>query len=162
MDELDGPAAQRLQSREWLAERIGWGVVGLLLTAGMLGLLGPGILSHANQSSASGVLGVQYDQVVRSDAPTELTLTIEKVPTEGPVVLQLSRYFLKESKRDAVTPQPLSQSQTESDVVWNFSSPTKGQRFQVTIRYQYDAPGYYASYATVAGDQVRFTQFVLP
>jgi hypothetical protein len=162
MEDLDGPDAQRRQAREWLAERIGWGVIALLLAAGMLGLLGPGVLSHAKQSSSSGMLGVQYDQVVRSDAPTELILTIEKVAAEGPVVLQLSRDFLAETKRDAVTPHPLSQAQTESDITWNFAPPSQGQRFQITIRYQYDAPGYYASHATSGGEQVRFSQVVLP
>jgi hypothetical protein len=162
MSELESDSAQRCLAREWVAERVGWGVFAMMLAAGMAGLLGPGVLTHARQTSATGTLAVQFDQVVRSDAPAVIVLSIENVPQDEPVTIAFSRAFLDDTKRDVVSPLPLSQSQTATDILWHFAPSKEGQRFQVTIRYEYDSAGSYTPRATFAGEQVNFPQLVLP
>jgi hypothetical protein len=63
------------QTREWVAQRVGLGVLALFLIAAVLGFTGSGgPFSHAETSDASGALRVEYDPIVRRGARSTITL----------------------------------------------------------------------------------------
>ena len=84
------------QRRTWLVQRVGWGVVLLLLLAAAAGLLGRGPLSEKTARSADGALGVRYGRFVRHRAPTTVQLQLAPdVADQGQVRLWLDLRYLE-------------------------------------------------------------------
>ena len=67
---------ERALRREWRFERIGWGVIALVLVAGSVGLFGDGRLASASASTTAGGAVVHYERVVRHGAPSEISLRL--------------------------------------------------------------------------------------
>jgi hypothetical protein len=94
------------QRREWRFERIGWGLMALVLLAGLLGLLGYGPLSRT-QAGTPGVLTVAYDRLQRSSAPTDYRF--EAAPAlarDGQLRLRFDNALLEEVEMNSILPEP--------------------------------------------------------
>jgi hypothetical protein len=78
----EDPDAQR---RHWIAERVGWTVITLVILAALLGLFGSGWLSEASVGTPEGALRLEYSRFGRFLAPTTLRLHL------GPDVIHEGR-----------------------------------------------------------------------
>ena len=84
--ELDTPRQQTIQRREWIAERIGWVLMAVVLFAASLGWLGPGLFSSRVVRSSDGLMEVEYDAIERYDAPCKLTIHLHGASKHGALV----------------------------------------------------------------------------
>jgi hypothetical protein len=90
------------QRLEWRIERIGWGIIALIIIAALLGLLGNGPLSAAVKTGGS--LQVEYDRFLHRDAPS--SYRIHFTPPDADTAIHLNHQFLEAVKLDQIVPQP--------------------------------------------------------
>jgi hypothetical protein len=92
----------RYQRREWVVQRVGWGLMAGFVAAGAAGLFGSGPLARA--AVDTGGLRVEYDRYARLDAPTEMT--IEATDARSDLRIWISRDFLAATEVEHITPEP--------------------------------------------------------
>jgi hypothetical protein len=92
------------QRRDWLAQRIGWGLLALVLLAGLLGLTGSGPLSRVTRADGRH-LTVEYDRFVRHGSRANLTFRTEPgAVTEARITVD--RRFLVDNDLQHLVPEP--------------------------------------------------------
>ncbi len=64
------------QCRMWTIQRYGWVIIALIVITALLGLFGSGPLSTVTVGTSSTALQLRYDRFVRSQAPTNLYITL--------------------------------------------------------------------------------------
>ena len=99
----DDPGFQR---KEWVAQRIGIGVLALFLLAAVLGFTGNGgLFSHGEVGDESGVLRVEYDRTVRRGATSTITIHLNSA-TPGSRSFWISTEYLSDVIVESVSPDP--------------------------------------------------------
>ena len=133
--------------------------MGLLLAAGMAGLLGDGPLAHA--SISSGPARLEFDRLVRHSVLTRLRITIgDGHVSNGRVHISLDWQYLEAFKLRDVTPAPVATLSSPERVVWQFEADPAGNtiEFEVEPRQSGSRKGH----VTVGSTRLTFTQFVYP
>lgn len=100
------------QQRNWRAQRVGWTLLGVLIAAGLAGLLGRGPLSNVNAHGGKG-LEVEYERFVRHGAQTDVRVRVTQPPA-GHVRIAISRAYLDSLNLQQVVPSP-TQVQSSGD-----------------------------------------------
>jgi hypothetical protein len=95
------------QRRNWLAERIGWAIMALVLVAAALGAFAVGPLSWTTARDAAGTLVVEYERMQRQSAPATVKVRIapQAVTAEG-VTIEVDEAFADAFKITEIRPQP--------------------------------------------------------
>lgn len=94
------------QRRDWLAQRIGWVFIGVVLLAALAGLTGSGPLSRTTRSDGRH-LTVEYDRFVRHGAKTAVTFRVApEAVTQGRVRIAIDRRFLAANDLQRLVPEP--------------------------------------------------------
>ena len=81
---------QRAQRRIWVAERIGWAALFLLVASAIAGVFGDGPLSHARSETGDGVT-VRYERTLRRSAPSEIEVEVSRTRAGEDIVLLVSQ-----------------------------------------------------------------------
>jgi hypothetical protein len=126
-------AEEIFHRREWLAQRIGWAVLAVLLLAACAGLLGNGPLSHRTIATQNGEL--QIDRFAHRDGPT--IWVIEPNAAASEFKLRVSSGLLQRTKIESVTPAPLDQAATASSVLFTFRALAPKSKIVFHIEPQY-------------------------
>lgn len=146
---------------EWIAERIGWGVMLLFVVAALVGLLARGPLSARDTCSANGNLCVHFEAVAHADAPEEFVIDVKADQTSEPLRLAVSRSFLDNVSRIEWTPPPEASSSTGDDVVYEFATHASAQR--LVLRFRHNSWGRkHLDVRLLDGAAVTVLQYVLP
>jgi hypothetical protein len=149
---------------EWSIERVGWVVMALILAAALLGLAGPGPLSHRTVANSDGSLSVEYYAAERYEAPGKLLITLH--PKEGdakPVQLAISRSFTDETTSEQIVPRPVAMESIDDNLVLTFRAGDLAQNGRVIYQYQYDSFGSFKYQIGIVGHEpVQVSQFVYP
>ena len=93
----------RFQRRSWIAERVGWSVLLLLMLVGLSGAFGIGPLSW--QTASGGSLSVQYERFQRITRLARFTFTAN-AQKGSETQLHLSRGFQDDFEVSDIQPQP--------------------------------------------------------
>jgi hypothetical protein len=148
------------QHRNWRVQRIGWAVLGLLVVAGLAGLLGPGPLSNVN-ARAGDRLQVDYERFVRHGAQSEIRVTVRR-PPPGHVRIAISRDHLDQLNLERVRPSPTEVRSSGEDTVYVFGH-AGSESMQATFVIQPEELGsHVARVATEDGSSVTIRQFTYP
>jgi hypothetical protein len=108
------------QRRDWVAQRVGWAALALLLTAAMFGALGSGPLSHATGTDGAA-LTVNYERFVRHGAPTEWLLRVEpRSRTTAEAHISVSRAYLSAHELLRIVPTPARASGRGETIEFTF------------------------------------------
>src|SRR5215213_1131462 len=78
--------------RSWKFKRVAWGLMLLLLAAGLGGFLGPGPFSKTKMQNSKG-MDVEYERIARYNAPTHFRITVPA--GKDPVNLSVNAAFLR-------------------------------------------------------------------
>lgn len=164
IQDLEAPQRLRHQRYEWIAERIGWGVMGLTVLAALAGALGQGPLSSTTETSASGKLSAEFDRVHRAHAPACLRIRLERDPSDRQVELAISRSFEDATVSEEIVPQPAAVRDGDGELIYTFELSGDEAEQLIEYRYEYDEFGRFDhAIRLLSGDQtLRFRQIILP
>lgn len=163
--ELETPEHVRELRIEAICERIGWGVVALVLIAALLGLLGPGPLSRMSQTAVDGSLHVDYGLIEHYEAPAELRLGIDLgAADEGAVKLSVSRSFADAITPESVSPIPVAVEAIGDQALYTFKMKDLEQgQGKIVLRFQHNDFGMLKYDIGLEGrESLRITQYILP
>lgn len=114
---------------QWKVQHIGWILMMLVLLMGLLGLLGPGPLSHRTWESES--LVVRYDHFLHVDTPTTLEAKMQQ-DADSPTLL-LDQSYLQDFKIEDIHPAPNQVSIQEGKYHVTFHRLTRGAVIQMHV-----------------------------
>jgi hypothetical protein len=150
------------QRKAWVVQRIALYLFGLILLAGLLGLLGPGGLARRRAVSSS--LTLEYDRFLHRHAPASLMVQCRAVESDA-FEIWISRDYWNAVSIEYITPEPETVRSEPDRLVYRFAAsgfPSSGNA-QVRFDFQPDSLG------TLAGSigsgnisTVPFRQFVYP
>ena len=95
------------QRASWRFERIGWGILLLILTLALSGLFGGGPLSHARINDTTGQLSIDYERFTRKGSTTEFRVGILSSQDNDETRLRIDKGFLSAFQMEALTPEPV-------------------------------------------------------
>ena len=149
------------EEREWIVQRIGWGLMALIAIAALMGLLGPGPLSRKTAGKVGDRLHVEYQRFGRHQAPSQLKVYCRPEGEEH-FELSLERRFIEASEIKAISPEP-EEARTEGDrYVYRFKRG-EGEEHLVTFRIHGEQFGKASSKVTLdRGASVNIQIFYWP
>lgn len=120
--------------REWTAERVGWGLLLLVVALALAGLFGNGPLSWTTIKSSQGDLDVAYERFGRRGGSQELTVrTTADAARNGTWELFFSLDYLNALQVTSITPEPESVAADRGGVRFTFSQASPRADLEVTF-----------------------------
>jgi hypothetical protein len=141
------------QKRQWHFQRLGWGVLGLILVLGLLGLLGDGWLSHRKVLQRG--VSLEYNYFLRRGKPT--VLHIEVVGTSGRTEVSFEHY-LEKFRLENVTPEPSQTALSSETYTYSFEGSGAALEFYLLPSHV----GKVSGRVSVNGTSIDVRQFVYP
>ena len=121
----------------WAVQRAAWVIAVLVLVAALAGVFGHGPLSNAAATSADGSLRVEYQRVLRNQAPSELRVRVTP-GAEGRAVVWLAQDYLRKVRLRQVTPEP-ERAEVRSDrTVYTFHAAAGAGGGEVEVVFHFD------------------------
>ena len=152
-----------LQQREWKIQRIGWVIWGLIILAGLAGLLGTGPLSSTSAVSVDGTVEVRFDRYEHSHDPITLELLLSPTAQYEDLQVAFSRSFLDHVRIHRMEPEPERCLLQKDSVVYSFPLGSIAGAVKVQMHLEYrkfgDVDG---EIGLVDHSPVRIRQFVYP
>lgn len=144
----------------WRRERIGWGLLAVLLGAALLGLFGAGPVSR----TSIAVAGVQlaYDRFVRTSAPTVLELVVQPEATGSEAVVALDHAYLERVRVREIVPQPKRAEARADAVAFVFEAAGAGAPVRAWFNLSFEKSGLAAGRLTAGGKTIEFRQLAYP
>jgi hypothetical protein len=162
--DLDIDQDLAFQKRAWVAQRIAWVLMALVLLAALLGLLGGGPLSKATSGGEGGPLQVEYLRLARHRAPA--TLQIRLAPGTAPqseARVWLDQTYLEGITIETVFPEPQSVEAGPERVTYVFKLEQPGQPATITFSLLHETSGLQQARVGLADrEPVTFRQFIYP
>jgi hypothetical protein len=149
---------------EWIAQRVGWGVMGLVVISALLGVFSSGPLSRTTVTSMDARVSLQYDQFVRYLAPTVLQVRLQsEANRDRQTRLWLDRHYLQGVEVQQITPQPQRVEAAAERFTYVFNLTAGGQPTTVTFHVQLNTMGPLSGRIGLDnGPPLSFSQFVYP
>ncbi|MEF2278048.1 hypothetical protein V3W47_07025 [Deinococcus sp. YIM 134068] len=146
------------QQREWRAERVGWGVIGLLLLLALAGLFGGGPLSRAGVSS--GRLTLDAPRFERATRPSDLTVGLP-LSAEGTGRLWIANDTLRAVRVQDIAPPPDQIRNGPDRTEYLFRG--QGETLEVRLGVEFQEAGLLRGrLGQVNGPALSFGTFVYP
>ncbi len=149
--------------RTWRFERIGWGVIAVAIIGGLAGAFGDGPLSSASVVSADRRVGVQFERVVRYNAPS--TLEVRLAPDrvgDTIVTVSLDTAYVRAVEVVRVAPEPVRVRASPDRVEYHLLRPDPARPMTITFAIQAGTPGRHRVRLGTTSGTVEFDQLVLP
>jgi hypothetical protein len=147
-------ADMNLQRRLWVAQRVGWFIIGMAILAAVAGVFGTGHVSRASARSAG--LQVEYERFGRLQQPMKLRLVV----SEARHGIALSRDYFDSLHIEQITPQP---SEVEAAGPWLIYRFAGSGPLAISFDLKAEEFGSLRGAARTAdGNGVAFFQFIYP
>lgn len=104
----------------WLAERIGWVLLTMILLAALLGAFGTGLFSAVETVAPNGAYTVSYDRFARIRSP--VTLRVRPAHAGRRVVVWISAAYLDRVSVNSILPEPESTTLGADRVLFSFAA----------------------------------------
>jgi hypothetical protein len=152
-------AGEVFHKHEWLIQRIGWGLLSLILMAAVLGVFGSGPVARTAIASGDDVL--EFERFSRRHAPTQWTIMLAPSERAGVFSVRISSSFLERYRISAIVPEPRGRSLTRSDVAFEFdiSDPAAAIVFHVEPERSGSSEGFFR---LGNAEPIRVEQFIYP
>lgn len=154
----------RFQRRNWVAERVAWALLALVLAAALLGLFSRGPLSAAEASDPDGALRVTYERFLRHHAPSTIEVELTPLATRGErVELRLAGPMLRAFQIETMRPEPLESRLADDGWVLAFPVQDRGRPSLLRLEIRPDAIASQRGEISVEGrPPARLSAFVYP
>lgn len=114
---VDGHGAQE---RVWVASRVAWTIMALVLLLAAAGLFGDGPLAHRRATAPDDSFSVQYERFQRRDATTQMILRAAGRDADGAVRICLERGFTTDWRVVRTLPAAVREVGTDDGVCLHF------------------------------------------
>ncbi|WP_349572664.1 hypothetical protein [Azotobacter salinestris] len=148
------------QRRTWRFERIGFGVLLILVALALSGLFSGGPLSQQSSSSPERRLSVEYERFLRNGASSRVVLVARTRPAAR-ATLRLDQAFLRAHTVESLQPQPLFARSYDGGLELVGQADEQG-RLSIYLTIRPDSLGLVRNSAWFEGERVVFTQFIYP
>jgi hypothetical protein len=157
-DFLAGPSFRRC---EYLFERLGWALMGLILIGAAVGLFGKGWMSEA--SLQNDQFRMEYERFLHSNGHTTLRLEIPvDRQAEGVIAVAFPNSYLHRFRIERIVPEPESSAHGDQTVFW-FTVLKSGQPVTLLFRLEPQEIGKLNGTIHLNGENgYAFHQFVYP
>jgi protein-L-isoaspartate(D-aspartate) O-methyltransferase len=155
---LPSESATDFERRFWRVQRVAWIVLGLVIVAALLGLLGKGPLSRREERS--GDLSVRYDRFVHRDSPAGLVVELP-ADADGVAALWIGRSYLENVRIQRTTPEAESTWAGIDRSVFAFHAEPRGRAW-VSIDLEVRSIGRVEGWLGAGSDSIPIRQFVYP
>jgi hypothetical protein len=155
---------QGFQRRCWQIERIGWGVMTLILLAALLGLMGTGPLTNATAGNPQSGLWIKYQRFDRLLAPEQVEVHVGPGNArEGRVTVWLGRSFVEGLDVQDIMPTPESVEAHGDRLAYVFRVPNPRDEVAISFNVQPQRWGPSRGLAGLAGGPtVTLDRFTYP
>ena len=148
----------KFQRREWIFERCGWALLGLVICSALAGFFGSGPVASAQGQTEDGAVTVNYSRFARRGASgfLEIRFQGEEVPRR----FSIPNKLIETWSLQKVTPQPGETIPGPDAVEWQYDDRGPGL---ITVEYQPRNAG--ASRGELrfpGGRSIEIEQFILP
>jgi hypothetical protein len=151
----------RLQRAIWLAERIAWAVMALIVLLALFGAFSLGPLSRTQSVSAGGTR-ISHEAILRDGRGYDFVLTRNGFGAGQEVAVALSGLDFEKTEITGITPQPLGHDAGEAATRLIFRSGDDGS-LKINFRVEPQSPGPGSlSFAVADEPPVSAGFFVLP
>lgn len=152
------------QRKEWMVQRVAWGVMAVVVLAALAGFFGAGPVSHTTTETADGSLEIEYDRFVRHEARSSMELSVSpSAVQDGKATLYLSRALVDRWRVEHVTPAPSTESSSSDWVILEYEVlGTTTPRIE--LHYRGDGLGRAEGSIRVGedGEQLEVSQWIHP
>ena len=165
-DEID-PRFGRIERR---LQRIGWGIIAVVLLLAIAGLFGGGFLSNATARHAADGRAIEltYPRFGRQESSLEMTLKVTAPRASGPELsVLLSGDILDSATITGISPQPDSEAVSGDAIVYTWT--VESWEGPQAIEFSYESRDWRSVGGRVdvlAGDEalggLSFEQFLFP
>ena len=164
--DLDPSRDESIQRTFWQLQRVGWGVMALVLLAGLLGLFGTGPLSRT-RSDPLAPLWAEYDRFGRRAGSEEIRVYLKPVGDRADhATFWVDRRFLDSVQVERIAPEPATSRLDGDRVIFEFDRrpPASASRTEaVSIRYRPESWGVLPVRLGVEGrPPLQFWTFLYP
>jgi hypothetical protein len=148
----------------WRLQRIGWGLMLLLVVAALVGLLGPGPLSAAQAGKRGSPLWVEYNRFERYQSPVLLRVHVgPQAVQQGKIKLYISRQFIENIELERINPEPQSVELGVDTLAYSFDAPNLAASSTISFHFQPNTWGRLPLHiALQGGPRAEFSQFLYP
>ena len=150
------------QRRNWIAERVAWAVMALIVVAALAGIFGTGPVSRTTVEDARGV-AIEYERFQRVSSPGLLRVDVaaDSAALDGRLGVDLDREFLQTFKLETIRPEPAATSATAQGVRLTFAAT--GERATLFLYVRPSRIGFARPLLAVSnGAPVALSVFVYP
>lgn len=145
----------RLFNRGVIAQRIGWGIMFLLIVLGAIGMFGTGPVSIKKAQMQNATL--EYEHFLRFGSQTELKITVEH--QQGQVKLRLPINYLERFTIDHMIPEPETSALVNGQMEYTFPAINHGI---IRLFIEPDKTGTVDGRISVNNESASFSHFVYP
>jgi hypothetical protein len=151
------------QKKEWIAERTGWVILGILLVLGLIGLFGGGPISQDSISGGDG-FQVTYQRFHRRLKPSDLVVNLpQQAFSEGQVSLWISWDYLEKFQIQKITPEPDRVETGVQFVTFWFFVPDPAQSVEIRFDLEPVEGGLFMGrIGWVTDKEIIISQFIFP
>ena len=140
------------EKREWIVQRISWAVMGVLVIATLIGLVGPGPLSKVKAGKPGDRLRIEFHRFGRYQAPAELRVYCRPEGKNQDFELSFDRAFLEGNEISEILPEPEETRTDGGKYVFQFRSG-EAEEHLVTLRFKASQFGSAKSKVTLDGSE---------
>jgi hypothetical protein len=152
------------QRRGWVAQRIGWAVMVVLIVFALLGLFATGPLSNASAGDEGGPLYVEYSRFARHDARMTLDIFVgPEAVRAGEVAVWIDSDIVGSNRIAAISPEPDRVDLGTDRLTYTFTVGEITAPARITLHLRADALGMRRGEIGLPdGETVSIRQFVYP
>ncbi len=153
-----------MQHRIWKMQRIGWGVMALVVLCIMLGLTGRGPLSHTTAGASGAPLRLEYERFGRLESPMELKVHLGPgVARDGKARIWFRREYFEALATEQILPEPEKMEVYSDRHVLEFDLPQPQREATVVLKVRPQKIGSMAGRVGVEnGQSLSFKHFIYP
>ena len=153
-----------MQQRIWKMQRIGWGVMALVMLCIMLGLTGRGPLSQATAGASGAPLRVEYERFGRHEAPMELKVHLAPgVARDGKACIWFSRDYIEALAIEQVSPEQTEMKVHPDRHVLEFVLPESQRAAKIVLKARPQKIGSIIGRVGIEdGQSLSFGHFIYP
>lgn len=160
---LDIAQDLQFQQRSWAVQRAGWAMMGLLIAAALLGLLGPGPLSKKTVGNKGDLLSLEYQRFGRFQSPEQLKIYLgPEAVRDGQAQVWLNRGYLKNVQVERIVPEPQQVEAGPDRLTYVFKMSPSNQPTEITFYLQPDHIGPKSGQIGLVDARLSFSQFTYP